>query len=172
MENNICSICLESTSHTLECNHYSCIPCLTILIKKTNRCPICRGVFDIRPYKYNPPRHTPNLKLTLKMKKKLNKFLGNRYLLNSKSNYDKRYWARLMVAYHDYIYVGNRYINESTLQGLSKYQLLAKYLYFHTIGQRIFSDFTLAKYIYAIQELICNPETHESFGNLSFSSFP
>lgn len=167
-----CCICLDETNHTLPCCHYHCINCLKRHIEKSNLCCICRREFNIEPYKYQPPKHTPNLKLTLKIKKKLNKFLGNRYLLNSKSNYDKRYWARLMVAYHDYIYVGDKYINELSLPQLSRFQLLSKYLYFNTIGRRIFSDFILAKYIYALQQLLCNLESQESFGILSFSSFP
>lgn len=165
-----CSICFDETEHTLECNHFTCIQCLKRLIKKSNLCPICRGIFDTNPYKYYPPRHTPNLKLTLKLKKKLNKFLGNRYLLNSKAYYCKKYWSRLMVAYHDYIYVDGNYINESTLQLLSKYDLLRLYVFFNTT--RIYSNFTIHRYLNAIELLICNPQAFELVGVISFPSFP
>jgi hypothetical protein len=165
-----CSICFDETSHTLECKHFTCVKCLKRLIKKSNICPICRSTFNIEPYQYHPPKHTPNLNLTLKLKKKLNKFLGNRYLLNSKANYYKKHWANLMVAYHDYIYVDGEYINEASLQLLRKYDLLRLYIFFNTT--KIYSRFTNYRFITAIELLICNPQAYELVGTLSFSSFP
>jgi hypothetical protein len=77
----ICCMCLEPTKHKLECNHFNCIDCLKRLIKKSDLCPICRREFNIQPYKYNPPKHTPNLKLNKNTIKFFNKFLLSRYLL-------------------------------------------------------------------------------------------
>ena len=74
-------MCLEPTKHKLECNHFNCIDCLKRLIKKSDLCPICRREFNIQPYKYNPPKHTPNLKLNKTTIKFLNEFLNCRYLL-------------------------------------------------------------------------------------------
>lgn len=160
-----CSICLENTNHHLSCNHYTCIDCLKRLIKKSNICPLCRGEFDITPYKYQPPRHTPNLVLSLKMKKKFNKFFGNRNLLNSKSNKDKKYFASLMVAYHEYIFVNGKYINPEILPQLSKYHLLQLYIFFNTT--RIYSDDITINMSHEIEMIFCCPHFHESYTFLS-----
>jgi hypothetical protein len=162
---NECSICLDQCSHHLSCNHFTCVDCLKRLVKKSNICPLCRKEFDITPYKYIPPTHKPNLVLSLKMKKKLNKFLGNRYLLNSKSNKDRKYFASLMVAYHEYVYVNDvhicKYINDTTLQELSKYELLRLYIFFNTT--KIYSDNITNNMSHEIEMIFCCPQYHDSY---------
>ena len=50
LTNDICIICLENNCNIkISCSHYYCSKCLTLWIKKTNKCPICREyVMDIR----------------------------------------------------------------------------------------------------------------------------
>ena len=40
-EDNICSVCLDSTKTKTPCGHTLCIPCWQKL--KNNKCPLCRG---------------------------------------------------------------------------------------------------------------------------------
>jgi hypothetical protein len=104
------------------------------------------------------------------MKKKLNKFLGNRNLLNSKSNKDRKYFASLMVAYHEYVYVRGKYINPDILPQLSKYDLLQLYVYFHTFGLRIYSHEFSVNMQYEIETIFCNEEYDDSYTFLTHMS--
>ena len=50
LTNDICIICLENNCNIkISCHHYYCSRCLTLWIKKTNKCPICRKliIFDL-----------------------------------------------------------------------------------------------------------------------------
>jgi hypothetical protein len=165
-----CCICLEPTSHTLECSHPTCIPCLKRHIKKSNLCPICRQTFDIKTYKYVPPRHTKNLKLTKRTIQFFNRFLSARYLLKSMKHQTQRYYASLMTAYHDYIYANEIYVNVDVISTLNKYECLQLYVYFKD-KKNIFHPAVRLEMSYAIEMNLCSPQAHEFFGMLSFSSF-
>jgi hypothetical protein len=165
-----CCICLDSTSHTLECSHPTCIPCLKKLIKKSNLCPICRQKFDTTPYKYVPPRHTKNLKLTKRTIQFFNRFLPSRYLLKSMKHQTQRYYASLMTAYHEYIYANEIYVNVDVISTLNKYECLQLYVYFKD-KKNIFHPAVRLEMSYAIEMNLCSPQPQEFFGMLSFSSF-
>ena len=166
-----CSICFDQTNHTLECNHFTCISCLKLHIKKSNLCPLCRQKFNINPYKYIRPRHTPNLKLSKRTIHFFNKFLSARYLLNSNKYQTQRYYASLMTAYHDYIYANEIYVNVDIISTLNKYEALQLYVYFKD-KRNIFHPAVRLEMSYAIEMNLCSPQAHELFGMLSFSSFP
>lgn len=166
-----CCICLEPTSHTLECNHYTCIPCLKVHIKKSNLCCICRQPFDTKPYKYVPPRHTPNLKLTKRTTQFFNRFLPSRYLLKNTKYHTQRYYASLMTAYHEYIYANGIYINGEIIATLNKYEALQLYVCFKD-KRNIFHPAVRQEICYELEMNLCSPQAHEFFGILSFSSFP
>ena len=150
-----CSICLEKTENILDCRHYTCITCLKRLIKKSNTCPLCRQIFNTEPYKYIPPKHTPNLRLSMKTKKIFNRFLSSRYLLTP--NKHQRFYASLMSIYHNYIYVLGKYISLNTITKFSKYECLQFYLFFwdkkciyNKVVQKLMRE--------AIENYLCEPE--------------
>ena len=159
-----CSICLESCSHHLPCNHFTCIDCLKRLVKKSNICPVCRGVFDISEYKYIPPTHSPNLRISKNTIKFFNRFLSSRYLL--KKNKHQKYYASLMSAYHEYIYVDGNYINAEIIPTLNKYDILQLYIYFKS-KNNIFHYHVKQEIIYAIEMYICCPQYHDSYSFLT-----
>jgi hypothetical protein len=167
-----CCICLEPTSHTLECKHYTCVPCIKRHIKKSILCPICRQPFNITPYKYVPPRHTKNLKLTKRTIQFFNRFLSARYLLKSNKYHTQKYYASLMTAYHEYIYANEIYVNVDVISTLNKYDALQLYVYFKD-KRNIFHPAVRLEMSYAIEMNLCSPTTYELFGGtLSFASFP
>jgi hypothetical protein len=168
MEEN-CSICLEKTNHTLECKHFNCINCLKRHMKKSNLCPVCRQTFNTNPYKYIPPRHTPNLKINKKTKQFFNKYLNSRYFLAN--NKYQRWYAGLMSCYHEYIYVNGKYINQQVLTSMNKYDVLQLYLIFKD-KKCIFHSQVKMEMMYAIEMILCNPTNYELVGTLLFSSFP
>lgn len=170
-EINICCICLESTSHTLECNHYSCVPCLKQHIKKSNLCCICRQPFNTKPYKYIPPRHTKTLKLTKRTIQFFNRFLSARYLLKSNKYHTQKYYASLMSAYHEYVYANGIYINGEVISKLNNYECLQLYVYFKD-KKNIFHPAVRQEMSYELEMKLCSPTFQELFGTLSFSSFP
>ena len=150
-----CSICYEKTENILSCNHSTCICCLKKLIKRNNCCPVCRKEFDILPYKYIPPRHSPNLKISVKMKKFLNKFLSCRYFL--KQNKHQKFYAILQCAYHEYIFVDGKFINPSIISKLSKYDCLQYYIYFYD-KKCIFPHHIKKEMMNALENYICSPD--------------
>lgn len=168
-EINDCCICLEPTSHTLECSHSTCIPCLKRHIKISHLCPLCRQTFNITPYKYVPPRHTKTLKLTKRTVQFFNRFLPDRYLLKSKKYQTQRYYASLMTAYHEYIYANNMYVNSQIISTLNKYECLQLYVHFKD-KRNIFHPSVRLEMCYAIEMHLCSPTAQEFFGMLSFSS--
>jgi hypothetical protein len=165
---DICSMCLEKCSHILPCQHFNCIPCLKQLVRKSNICPICRQEFNITPYKYKPPKHTPNLKITKNTIKFFNKFLLSRYLLVN--NKHQRYYANLMSAYHDYIYVEGKYVNPNLVCKMNKYECLQMYVYFKS-KSNIFHHQVKMEMCYAIEIYLCCQELI-AYGSLLFSNFP
>lgn len=165
MEN--CSICFESTENKLECNHTTCIDCLKKLIRKSDLCPICRQTFNIIPYQYNCPRHTPNLKISMKNKKFLNKFLSNRFFLKY-SKYQK-FYALLMSAYHCCIRVNNKFINPFMFPSMEKYEILQLYLYFSS--KNIYSKEVCSVYKNIIEEIFCSPTSISFQTILSYSHY-
>jgi hypothetical protein len=165
---DICSICLEPTKHTLTCRHLNCIPCLKQLVRKSNICPICRTTFDITPYKYKAPKHTPNLKINKNTIKFFNKFLLSRYLLVS--NKHQKFYANLMSAYHDYIYVHGKYVNPNTVCKMNKYECLQMYVYFKS-KNNIFHHQVKMEMCYAIEMYLCCQELL-AYTSLLFSTFP
>lgn len=171
MEINDCCICLEPTSHTLECNHPTCIPCLKVHIKKSNLCPLCRQQFDTKPYKYIRPRHTKTLKLNKRTTKFFNRFLTSRYLLKNTKYQTQRYYASLMSAYHEYIYANGIYINGEVISKLNNHECLQLYVYFKD-KKNIFHPAVRQEMYYELEMKLCSPQFHEFFGMLSFSSFP
>ena len=168
MEENCC-ICFEPTNHTLPCFHHHCINCLKTHIKKSNLCCICRKEFNIEPYKYIPPRFTPNLKLTKKIIKFFNKFLKSRYLLAQ--NKHQAYYSSLMYRFHDYIYANGKYINREIISKMNKYDVLQLYDYFKDKKCKWRSNIK-SQMTYACIVSLCQPQYHEFLGTLSFSSFP
>lgn len=172
MEN--CCICFSETSHTLNCNHHHCIDCLKRLIKKSNLCCICRKEFDPTEYRYIPPTHSPNLRISKNTIKFFNKFLVSRYLL--KKNKYQKYYSNLMSAYHEYIYVDGKYINAEIIPTLNKYEVLQLYIYFKG-KNNIFHYHVKQEIIYAIEMYLCQPNFHDSHFFLTqmsdlFSSSP
>jgi len=159
-----CCICFENTSHTLSCHHHTCINCLKKLIKKSNICPICRKEFNTHPYKYHPPKHTPNLKINKNTIKFFNKFLNSRYLLVK--NKHTKYYSNLMSAYHDYIYVNGKYINAQMISTLNKYEALELYVYFKE-KSCIFHHQVKQEIIYAIEMYLCQPDFNEPYSLFS-----
>ena len=164
----ICCMCLEKCSHTLPCHHFNCISCLKQLVRKSNTCPICRSIFNITPYKYKPPKHKPNLKLNKNTIKFFNKFLLSRYLLVS--NKHQRYYANLMSAYHDYIYVEGKYVNPNIICKMNKYECLQMYVYFKS-KNCIFHHQVKMEMCYSIELYLCCPDLL-IYTSLLASSFP
>jgi hypothetical protein len=163
---DICSMCLEPTKHTLGCHHFNCIPCLKTLVRKSNTCPICRQEFNITPYKYKPPKHNCNLKLNKNTIKFFNKFLLSRYLLAN--NKHKKFYSNLMSAYHDYIYVHGKYVNPSMITTMNKYECLQMYVFFKD-KNCIFHHQVKMEMCYAIELYLCSPELH-TYTTLLFST--
>ena len=153
--NNLCSMCLEQTEHKLECSHYNCFDCLKTLIKKSNQCPICRRIFNIEPYRYIPPQHTPNLKINKNTIRFFNKFLSCRYLL--KKGKHQKYYTGLMTAYHSHIFINGKYLNPQMISSLNKYDCLELYVYFNT-PNCIFHHHVKQQFKYAIEDYLCQPE--------------
>lgn len=149
---DLCCICLEQTTHKLECLHHSCVDCLKLLVKKSNLCPICRRVFDTDLYKYKPPKHTPSLKLSVKQKKFFNKFLSNRYLLVTSKH--QKFYAHLQVVHHKYLYILGKYVSPDTMYSLNKLEALHYYLYFSN-HKCIFSQQIRNFFKLAIEEYLC-----------------
>jgi hypothetical protein len=168
MEEN-CSICFDKTNHTLECKHFTCVSCLKRLIKKSNLCPICRCKYNTEPYKYHPPKHTPNLKLKKKTKQFFNKFLSSRHFLSHMKH--QRFYASLQSAYHEYIYANGIYVNTQLIPTLNKYDVLQLYVFFKD-KKCIFHPSVKLEMLYAIEMSLCSPQYYEFLGMLSFSSVP
>jgi hypothetical protein len=164
-----CSICFDETSHTLECKHFTCVKCLKRLIKKSNLCPICRCKYNTEPYKYQPPRHTPTLKLKKKTKQFFNKFLASRHFLSHIKH--QRFYASLQGAYHEYIYANGIYVNPDLIPQLNKYEVLQLYVFFKD-KKCVFQSAVKQEMLYSIEMALCSPTAQELFGILSFSSFP
>ena len=164
----ICSICLENCSHILPCHHFNCVPCLKTLVRKSNTCPICRQEFNITPYKYKSPKHTPNLKINKTTIKFFNKFLLSRYLLVN--NKHKKFYSNLMTAYHDYIYVQGKYVNPNLICKMNKYECLQLYVYFKD-KSCIFHHQVKMEMCYAIELYLCCQELL-IYTSLLASSFP
>jgi hypothetical protein len=162
----ICCMCLENCSHILPCQHFNCVPCLKRLVKTSNLCPICRKEFSTTPYKYKPPKHTPNLKITKNTIKFFNKFLLSRYLLVN--NKHTHYYANLMSAYHDYIYVNGKYVNPNLVYKMSKYECLQMYVYFKS-KSNIFHHQVKMEMCYAIEFYLCTQELM-AYTSLLFST--
>ena len=148
-------MCLEPTQHKLECSHFNCIDCLKRLVKKSNICPICRQEFNTSKYKYKAPKHTPNLKLNKNTIKFFNKFLLSRYLLVN--NKHQKYYANLMSAYHNYIYVNGKYINSNLISTMNKYECLQLYVYFKS-KNNIFHQQVKLEMCYSIEMFLCCQE--------------
>ena len=159
---DICSICLNETENKLECNHSHCFACLQKLIKKTDICPICRKQFNILPYRYQPPKHTPNLRLTTKLVKFFNNFLACRYLL--KQGQHIKFYSSLMVSYHRYIYVLGKYISPETIFMMDRYDALQSYLYFSQPSCP-FTNQVRNIFKWNIEAYLCSPVDY-SFYNL------
>ena len=127
-----CSICYEKTTNTTSCNHYTCIECLIKIVRKgKNTCPICRTPFDIEPYKYVPPKHTPNLNLPRRKISMFNRFLRNRFYLEKNKKQHK--FRDLMYKYTGLYYICNTYISlKDNFSIYEKYLLLEMYVHINS----------------------------------------
>lgn len=124
-----CSVCYEQTTNTTSCNHYTCIQCLTKIVRKEkNTCPICREPFDPKPFQYIPPKHTPNLSLAKRKISMFNRFLKQRYFLEKCKR--QLIYRDLMMRYTKMYYISNTYIcKNDNFYCYDKYLLLEIYLY-------------------------------------------
>ena len=114
MYNEECPCCLESKETTaLSCNHFCCEICIKQIIKIEPKCPLCRRTFDITPFKYQAPKHKPNLKISLKQIKCLNTFLKCRYFLTPCKK--QRLYGNLLHKYTDQIVFQNKYLHLNSL---------------------------------------------------------
>jgi hypothetical protein len=104
-----CPVCLEYDENKLSCNHTCCVPCTKKIMKINGLCPICRHDFDKQNYKYKPPMHTPNLKITATQTRTWNRFLNNRYFLTG--NKKQRIFAFLMYRYADLLCFRYKYLD-------------------------------------------------------------
>jgi hypothetical protein len=128
---DICSICLEQTTNKIECNHYHCVPCLKILVRKKTICPICRQSFNISPYCYVKPKFNPNLKIPIQQKRFLNKFLANRFQMRNCNKIKKKFYSSLMFKHTNRIYstLYENYISPDDIINYEKSKALRLYKY-------------------------------------------
>lgn len=104
-----CSVCLEENDNKLSCNHICCVSCVKRIIKLNGMCPLCRNNFDKEAYKYKPPKHRPNLRITATQTRTWNRFLNNRMFLTG--NKKQRTFSYLMYRYVDLICFENKYLD-------------------------------------------------------------
>jgi hypothetical protein len=112
-----CSVCYDLTETFLSCDHHCCVSCIKKIIKQNSLCPLCRSKFDIKPFKYIPPKHKITLKISVKHRKFLSRFLMNRHFLISCKK--QRLYSCLMLEYADMVIFQKKYIHlESLLNGI------------------------------------------------------
>lgn len=108
-EPNFCPVCLDATENKISCNHICCETCIKKVIKMNGLCPLCRNDFDKEPYRYKPPKHKPNLKLTTTQIRTWNRFLNNRVFLYGCKK--QRIFSYLLYRYVDLICFENKYLD-------------------------------------------------------------
>jgi len=152
-----CCVCFLENAVALSCSHPVCVSCIKKIIKINALCPLCRGKFDITPYKYVPPRHTPNLKVSVKQKKALNRFLNNRMFLAPCKK--QRIYAYWLFRQTDQICFQNKYIHlDEMLTGGINYDpdYLIDCLLWLTANNKVYSYGTRQNVIYAIRSTLCS----------------
>ena len=155
MENE-CPCCMEREDTTaLSCNHFCCVKCIKKIIKINGLCPLCRSKFDITHFKYQPPKHKPNLKISVKQTKKLNTFLKCRYFLSPCKK--QRLYGYLLFKYTDQIVFQNKYLHiNSLLLGEINYDLnwlIDCLIWLHT-HTKTYSYVTRQDVIYSIRSAL------------------
>jgi hypothetical protein len=153
----ICSICLEPTENKLECSHHHCVSCLKILVKKKSICPICRQNFNINPYKYNRPKHTPNLYISIKQKRFFNKFLLNRYKMRNCNKDKKTFYSNLMFKYTNTIYSSSydhKYISPDDIILYNEKRKALKFFIYLNKPYCYYSNFVKKHYTDMIEEYL------------------
>lgn len=152
-----CSVCYELTNTNLSCNHLCCVACIKKIMKLNSLCPMCRNKFDVTPFKYVRPTHTPNLKLSVKLTKFFNRYLSNRYFLTPCKR--QRLYSHLLYKNTDQIVFENRHIHIcSMLLGIETYDilfLLECLLWLHDKNNKTYSYSIRQQAIYAIKSELC-----------------
>lgn len=159
MENELtCCVCLDKTETILSCNHLCCVSCIKKIIKINSLCPLCRSKFDTTPYKYVPPKRLNNLKISIKQKKSMSRFLNCRmFLLPCKK---QRLYSSLLYKYTAQISFQNKYIHiDCMLLNIITYDvnyLIDCLIWLHHPNNRVYNSSIRLEMIYAIRSTICS----------------
>lgn len=148
-----CCVCFNENAIALSCKHSCCMSCIKKIIKINSLCPLCRSKFDTNPFKYIPPKHKITLKISVKQKTFLSRFLMNRHFLLSCKK--KRLYSCLMLEYADMVIFQKKYIHlESLLNGIIIYDLnylIDCLLWLNNLNNKIYSSSVKKSITYCIR---------------------